>query len=30
MKSEYEMADFLNDIIDAVEVAIGGKFLNRQ
>ena len=30
MKSEYEMGDFLNNIMDAVEGAIGGKFLNRQ
>ena len=30
IKSEYEMANFLNDTMDAVEGAIGGKFLNRQ
>ncbi|KIM61923.1 hypothetical protein SCLCIDRAFT_9280 [Scleroderma citrinum Foug A] len=30
IKSEYNMADFLNDIMDAVEGVIGGKFLNRH
>ena len=30
IKSEYKMANFLNDTMDAVEGAIGRKFLNRQ
>ena len=30
IKSEHNMASFLNGIMDAVEEAMGGKFLNRQ